>query len=157
MKREYIDENGEVKTGVFLRTPFNYDMNEVSDETGLKCEDISLTVQSEKDDADINVLVERFGLTGTMPVLQRIPLNADFQPAITYHEAMEQIRAADEIFASLPAQTRAEFDNDPGKFLDFTSNEKNRDKMKEMGLLKEEPPTPQPVAVRVISDPPAAS
>ena len=51
----------------FVRSPYNYDMSAVSDETGLCCEDESLAIQSAKEDADINTIVRRFGLTGELP------------------------------------------------------------------------------------------
>ena len=44
----------------FVRNPYNYDMDQVSQETGLKCEDPSLTQQHCRDECDINVIVERF-------------------------------------------------------------------------------------------------
>ena len=53
--------------GVFLRTPYNYDVDEVSAETGLACFDESLTQQQFKEESDINEIVRRFGLTGQTP------------------------------------------------------------------------------------------
>ena len=58
---------------MFFRTPYNYDRDAVSHETGLVCDDPSLAVQSDADDCDINVIVRRFGLTGTMPMSGRVP------------------------------------------------------------------------------------
>ena len=51
----------------FVRNPYNYDMAAVSQETGLKCQDPSLAQQHMKDECDINVIVERFGVTGQLP------------------------------------------------------------------------------------------
>ena len=41
----------------FIRSPFNYDTDEASNETGLVCDDESLAVQSERDECDINIIV----------------------------------------------------------------------------------------------------
>jgi len=52
---------------VLVRGPFQYDADAVSDETGLRCEDESLTVQADRDDVDINFIVERFGIGNPAP------------------------------------------------------------------------------------------
>ena len=44
---------------VFLRAFNNYDMGAVSDETGLRCEDASLTKQSFAEECDINTIVRK--------------------------------------------------------------------------------------------------
>lgn len=137
---------------VFIRTPFNYDMNQVSDETGLKCEDPTRAQQQFKEDADINVLVQRFGITGQMPVMDRIPMQGDFSGVTDYHSALNALIAADEKFMQLPAEVRSRFDNDAGKFLDFTSNPENLGELRSMGLAKPAPKDPDPIAVRVIPE-----
>lgn len=123
---------------VYIRVPFMYDIEGVSESTGLKCEDASLTVQADAEEADINVLVKRFGLTGTMPVLERVPLNADFVGNISYQDALNALRAADEAFMELPAEVRQRFNHDAGAFVDFVSDEKNREEVRKMGFLSEE-------------------
>ena len=57
----------------FMRTPYNYSMDAVSEETGLECKDPSKTVQADKDDADINTIVKRFGLGMALPQGVRLP------------------------------------------------------------------------------------
>ena len=42
------------------------DMDEASVEAGLECKDDSLAVQSQRDEADINTIVRRFGLSGEL-------------------------------------------------------------------------------------------
>jgi phage internal scaffolding protein len=46
--------------------------------------------------------------------------------------------AAQDSFLALPAKVRARFDNDPALFVDFASDEANRDELKALGLLREE-------------------
>jgi len=122
---------------VFIRTAYNYDKDKVSDETGLECKDPSLADQSAKEEVDINEIVRRFGLTGQLPANVRIPQYGDFTGINDYQEALNAIDAADEAFMSLPADVRKRFDNDPGAFVDFCSDENNREEMEKMGLLKE--------------------
>lgn len=154
MTPTHIDpETGEVKPGVFIRTPYNYDVDAASDEAGLACKDESLAQQSGKEDADINTLVARFGITGTMPQLDRVPMQGDFSEVGDYKSAVDAILAAEEKFMMLPADTRARFRNDPQEFLEFTSNPDNRPEMEKMGMVKPRPADPEPIRVRVIADP----
>lgn len=120
----------------FFRTPYNYDRDEVSRETGLECFDASLAVQDAAEEADINTIVRRFGLTGELPDNVRAPVYADFAEVLDYHSAMIAVRQAEESFMAMPAETRARFDNDPGKFVDFCSDYKNLAELKELGLVR---------------------
>ncbi len=129
----------------FLRTPYNYDMSEVSDETGLKCEDPSLAQQHQKDDADINEIVRRFGLTGEFPVSQRIAEYGDFTGIGDYHRSLNAVHAAQEAFYALPAELRAKFDNDPGRLIDFVNNKDNYDLAVEYGLIEKPELSAKPI------------
>ena len=59
----------------------------------------------------------------------------DFMQATDYHTAMNQIIAAGDAFNSVPAEIRAHFENDPGKFLAFVQDPENESGMRELGLL----------------------
>ena len=120
----------------FVRNPYNYDVDQISNETGLLCLDPSLAQQHQKDDADINVIVERFGLTGQLPDAITPPQYGDFSQATDYHSAMNAVRAAQERFMELPAKLRARFDNDPAKLIDFVSNGDNRQEAVSLGLIE---------------------
>ena len=123
----------------FVRNPYNYDMAAVSQQTGLKCQDPSLAQQHMKDECDINVIVERFGVTGEIP---QAPLEAtygDFSGVSDYHTALNAIRAAQDSFMSLPAKIRAKFNHDPNALLEFLQNETNRNEAIELGLIDGEP------------------
>ena len=126
-------------TKVFVRNPYNYDMALVSQETGLECKDPSLAQQHMKDECDINVIVERFGVTGSMPVAPIEPSYGDFSGVSDYHSALNAIRASDEAFMALPAKIRAKFDHDPNALLNFLQNEDNRDEAIEIGLIDGQP------------------
>jgi len=127
------------KTTVFVRNPYNYDMNKVSDETGLECKDPSLAQQHMKDECDINVIVERFGVTGELPTVPIPPQYGDFSGITDYHSAINAVRASEEAFMALPAKIRARFDHDPNALLQFLNDPINRDEAIEIGLIDGEP------------------
>lgn len=122
---------------IFVRSPYNYDMNEASDEHGLSCPEPTLTQQNGKDEADINFLVERYTIHD-MPQLTLPPLQGDFTNAPTMQEALNLMVEANRSFMQLPAKIRSRFANDPAEFVAFCSDEANRDEMRRMGLWSQE-------------------
>lgn len=123
------------KKAPFFRTGYNYDTEAVSSETALTCLDPSLTDQSQKDDVDINNIMQKFGITGHIPETAQNASYGDFTQAVDYHTAMNQIIAAQSDFMQLPADIRKEFNNDPSEIIEFLNNPENRDKAIEMGLV----------------------
>lgn len=116
----------------------------------------SLTRQEFAEECDINVLMARYEKTGAIP-----PMNAaepqyldvaDFA-GIDLMTAMDVLERADRSFMSLPARTRAEFDNDPMKFVAFCEDAKNLDKLREWGLAAPVVPKPEPQEVRIVNPP----
>lgn len=101
----------------------------------LVCLDKSLTRQSEKDSADINVLLARYDKTGVLPVNPIEGLYLDVSQMQDYRESLDQVNLAGEFFKALPAKIRADFDNDPSQFLDFAVVPENRPKLEEYGLV----------------------
>lgn len=100
----------------------------------------SYTVQSDAADADINNIVERFGLTGRLPTGLRMPEYGDFDlPAGDYYSALLAVKEADALFMQLPAELRAQFQNDPGQFVAFATDPANVDELRSMGLLDTPP------------------
>lgn len=122
----------------FVRSAYNYDRDQASNESGLKCEDESLAKQSFLEDSDINVIVKRFGLTGEMPTGLRMPTYGDFDQVTDFHSAMNAVVMANETFDQLPAEVRAKFQNDPGQFVDFCLDENNLAEARKMGLVQAE-------------------
>lgn len=129
----------------FLRSGFNYDRDYASRASGLLCQDPSLTQQQFAEDADINTIVRRFGITGELPTGVRAPSYGDFTGVSDFRSALAAIDAAEASFMALPAHVRATFQNDPGLFVDYCSDPANAAGMKELGLLSSVP-TPAPVA-----------
>lgn len=121
----------------FLRTPYNYDVNQASDDSGLECKDPSLAQQHMAQECDINYIVERFGVTGQLPETTYTPTYGDFTGIGDYRQALDAVMAADDAFMALPAKLRERFDNDPALFVDFCSSNDPADRSEamELGLI----------------------
>lgn len=122
-------------TKIFLRTPYNYDTVAATNESGLDCQDPTLTQQQFADECDINNIMRQFGQTGMLPDAPLSPRYGDFSGIGDYHTAMNRVIAAKEEFMSLPANIRARFDNEAGNLIEFLNNEENRKEAEELGLL----------------------
>lgn len=130
----------------FFRSGFNYDVEAASVASGLKCEDKSLTIQSQSEEADINVIMKRFGVTGELPQVARPPTYGDFEAVSDYREALDLINEANASFMKLPADVRKRFDNDAALFVDFCENPDNLPEMRKLGLAVPEAPVAPAVA-----------
>lgn len=98
----------------------------------------SMTHQSMKDETDMNRIMEKWAKTGVLEHRNTYEGQyGDFMNAPEdYHSAMNAVIEAQDMFSELPANVRKRFANDPGLFLDFVSDPKNRDEMKELGLVE---------------------
>jgi len=132
----------------FVRSPYNYDVMAVSDETGLDCsDDPSLAKQSFAEECDINTIVRQFGLTGQLPDNVRAPQYGDFTGVFDYQSALNAVIAADDAFMEMPAHVRARFHNDPAAFVEFCSNPDNIEEMDKLGLVVKSVQDADPVEV----------
>lgn len=124
-----------------VRVIGSFDPNEISDMTGLRCVDESLTHQEFKEESDINTIIDRFGI-GENPVQpMEWVTNVDIADAPdNYMAVMNQLNEARDQFMALPAKVRSQFDNDPGKFVDFVSDPGNGDELVRLGLAVVRPP-----------------
>lgn len=128
----------------FVRSPYNYDQREASRLSWFYTGSETKVIQSAKDECDINTIVRNFGITGQLPPNTRVPRYGDFSEVTDYRSAMQAVREAEESFMAMPARVRAQFDNDPQKFLEFVENPANGDALVELGLAtkpKREPQT----------------
>lgn len=95
----------------------------------------SLTNQADAQEADINIIVKKYGITGQMPQVTGLtPLYGDFTNADDYRTMLEKVNAAKDAFQQIPAHIRKEFDNDPAKFVQFAADKKNIEKLREWKL-----------------------
>lgn len=122
----------------FVRNPYNYDSDQVSEDTGLKCQDETLTEQQWIEEADINYIADRFMRTGEAPQILNLPTAGDFEGIFDFQTAMNTLAQAREEFASLPAKTRSRFENDPAKLLDFVNNKDNYDEAVKLGFISQQ-------------------
>lgn len=99
----------------------------------------SRTAQEFAEDADVNNIMARYVKTGTVPMYLDRGLALDGeQHELSYHDMMNIIADGNSAFAALPAIVRERFDNDPGKFVDFAADDRNRDQLREWGMLSPE-------------------
>jgi phage internal scaffolding protein len=130
----------------FVRNPYNYDKDEASTSDALLCQDPSLAQQHMRDECDINVIIERFGVTGELPSAPVSPQYGDFSGVTDYHSALNKINATMDDFMALPAQLRVRFGHDPVQLLEFLENDQNRAEAIQLGLIDG-----QPVAEPIVS------
>lgn len=96
---------------------------------------IGRTVQSFKDDCDINKIMEKYATTGALPdLIKQNPQYGDFASAPDYQTALNLVNHAHEQFENLEAHIRERFNNDPSKFLAFCADPNSFDEMVKMGL-----------------------
>lgn len=99
-------------------------------------DDPSLTIQSEKDSCDFNLIHAKYMKTGLMTNLRTDPGRfGDFSDAVDYHTSVLRAQQAEESFMALPAAIRARFSNDPGHLIDFLADENNRSEAIKLGLV----------------------
>ena len=109
---------------MFIRTPYNYDADEVSRETGLQCDDVTLTKQEFKEDSDLNSMIRRFGIE-----MVEEPKWSEFDASAipdNFMDLQQQLAEGAEAFNALPAEVRSKHDNNPQKFLDWFKEESKR-------------------------------
>lgn len=119
-----------------IRGALHADREARSRASTLTCSDPSRTVQAQKDDADINVIVKRFGVTGQLPSAIRLPEYGDFNGISDFREAVEAVQLAEREFLKVPAEERAKFNHDPQAWLAFVSDPDNREYLDAKGYLK---------------------
>lgn len=99
----------------------------------------SLTHQSFKEECDINRIMKKWEKTGIIEHRNNFEGRyADFTVIPNdYHEAMNSVVEAQNMFMTLPASVRKRFANDPGEFLEFVTDPNNQDEVVKLGLASE--------------------
>lgn len=105
------------------------------------------TVQQQfQEDADINTMIRRhnagpgrFGQPmGVDPNATRQPRFMEL-PSESYHESLNRVQDAKNLFMSYPARVRARFGNDPFQMLRFIEDPRNIDEAQRLGLVEARP------------------
>lgn len=128
------------------RNAYNYDTDAASVTTGLVTTLPSLSQQQYKDETDINTIARNFGLTGKLPTPVYLPTFGDFSEVTDFQSALHAIQRAEASFMAMPSHVRERFDNNSQKFLEFTSDSRNSEELRALGLFRDapSPPVPQP-------------
>lgn len=105
---------------------------------GIEFVEPTMTVQSEKDNCDINVIMNRYATCGT-PLPYRTdgvqPVYADVSELGDYMENYQRCKQAEEMFNALPSALRKELDNNPANLLPFIQDKANESRCIEYGLI----------------------
>lgn len=111
----------------------------------------SRTVQSEKDNCDINKIMERFDRTGKLPVTQVQPPRYGDARVVDFATAQQIVKEAKDQFNSLPATTRKAFGNDPQAFLNALNDDskENAEALLKLGILIPRKETPEEILQRI--------
>lgn len=126
----------------------------LGEDTALYCDPSEdMTLQEYAEEADVNVMLRKFGVTGVLPVVDRKPFFADFSNIPDYQTALNMVKEMDAAFMQLPAEVRKAIDNDPARVEEWISNPENKEAALKMGLLEREPVV-EPIPVRVLADAP---
>lgn len=120
--KKLTTHDGEVLTtieqpAIFWKTPHNHNTEAVTRSLALTCPEKTLTQQHQAEEANINTIVEKFGLTGQLPQIPLPPTLDDFGEIFDFQSAMETMLHAKNSFAQLPAHVREAFSNDPHRFV----------------------------------------
>jgi len=109
-------------------------------------EEPTMAQQQFKDECDINNIMKKYSTTGQFTHLtSKTGIYADFSQITDYQDMLHTVQYAQDAFASLPADVRLRFSNDPGKLLEFIQDSKNYDEGVKLGLVnpKIQPPPSQ--------------
>jgi hypothetical protein len=124
---------------------------------GIIFKEPTMTIQSEKDNCDINVIMNRYATCGT-PLPYRTdgvqPVYADVSELGDYMENYQRCKQAEEMFNALPSALRKELDNNPANLIPFIQDKKNESRCIEYGLINK-PIVEAPKAPVVVNSNPA--
>lgn len=122
----------------------------------IDCSQGGLTDQSFKNDADINIIVERFNKTGILPSIERKSYFADVTEIPTLEQAFDIVDKAREEFGKLPAEVRRKMGDNPANLENFINDEDNTEFLKKHGVLIEKTPDPTPEPTPALENAPEA-
>lgn len=148
MKRTTVDDDGVIQP--LFRTMYNYDRDAASVATGLSCPEATLTQQQFAEDADINNIMKKFGVTGELPENIRPVMPEDYEGIFDFQSAMNTVRRAQEVFMEMPSGVRARFQNNPQLFTEFFADPENRHEAEKMGLILPRP-REEPIVAPIVA------
>jgi len=119
---------------------------------GLKCEDESLTRQSEADSADINKIMERFDRTGQLPHVMKAPPQYGDARIVDFQTAKQIVIDAELAFNELPAKARQYFNHDPENLMSALTDPKKEQDLLDLGIIVQRDTDPLDVLKQIASN-----
>lgn len=110
----------------------------VGETRGVFFEKPSMTQQQFKDDCNINSIIDKYKITGALPVSQETGIYGDFtsEEFGDYQSALNLVKQAQTDFDSLPAKVRERFGYSPASLFAFLCDKANYDEAVSLGLVK---------------------
>lgn len=102
----------------------------------IKFTEPTLAKQADKESVDMNNIIAKFAKTGLIDHQNVHQGDYGEYAVLDYQEALNLVIEAREMFETLPSQMRRQFDNDPGKFIDYVEDPNNRESLYDMGLAR---------------------
>lgn len=101
-------------------------------------EEPTLTQQQFADECDINNIMRKHGRdpVAFQALTRTGGVYADFSSIPDFQGMLHQVQNAQDAFASLPADMRARFRNDPAQLISFLQDERNRPEAETLGLVE---------------------
>jgi hypothetical protein len=132
---------GESPQKVKWRAQYDGSEIEAGELSGIVCPEETLTQQQFREEADINTLVQRFGLDKiALPVAPFDPAHyGDFSDVPDLRTALDLVNDAKNRFMDLPPALRHRFHNSPGELWDFVNDPENGPEAVRLGLLAKAP------------------
>lgn len=96
----------------------------------------SLTDQQFISDCDINCILNRYRITGSLPQTLRSGVFADVSSVTNFADMFEKVRLASEDFNALPSSIRDRFGSDAAAFYRFALNPDNVNECIKLGILE---------------------
>lgn len=90
--------------------------------------------QQFKQDADLNSIMAKFQKTQSLEHVKLYQTEYGFASPTDYHQSLNTVIKAEQMFAELPSTVRNRFANKPAAFLEFVQNPENKAEAQELGL-----------------------
>lgn len=159
-KKSRVTEDGEViqlademiqgnEYRPFFKTPYNHNTEDESLRTATYCLDKTLTQQNFAEEAEINNIMRKFGATGQLPVPEMPPVYQYLGDRLDMPGMIALVERGHETFMQLPAEQRALFNNDMGRYVNEVNKAIERNDKEFLAKLKlspeisDPPPSPQ--------------
>lgn len=103
----------------------------------------SLTVQADRDRANIHNILDRYKKSGHLPQVVAQPLEGEVSAPADFMEAMNLVAAVNSQFEQLPVKIRQRFGYRPENLLQYAQDPENHADLVKLGLAIPPQPAPQ--------------